>query len=206
MPEFCSCGAELPPDARFCHKCGKPQRDEPEAAMLAADAMPAVVQAVAPPILPLVPLGFRNPVAFRVGLLAAALLCLTMMIPGVNYAFVVWWLGAGYFSVWIYKRRTGQRLTIRGGAHMGWITGVLSCVLLSLLFAFFMAALQRAGGLGAIKDQLREFAVDQKSIDEAVKRLQNPMEVVRSLAEMFLVMMLFCVAGGALGAKILSKD
>ena len=39
-----------------------------------------------------------------------------------------------------------------------------------------------------------------------MKRLQNPMEVVRSLAEMFLVMMLFCVAGGALGAKILSKD
>jgi hypothetical protein len=206
MPEFCTCGAELPPDARFCHKCGKPQRDEPEAAMLAADAIVPVLPAVAAPIVPLVPLGFRNPVAFRVGLLAAALLCLTMMIPGVNYAFVVWWLGAGYFSVWIYKRRTGQRLTVRGGAHMGWITGVLSCVLLSLLFAFFMAAIQRAGGLGAIKDQLHDFAIDQKSIDEAVKRLQNPMEVVRSLAEMFLVMMLFCIAGGALGAKILSKD
>ena len=206
MPEICTCGAELPPDARFCHKCGKPQRDEPEAAMLAADAMVPVLPAVAAPIVPLVPLGFRNPVAFRVGLLAAALLCLTMMIPGVNYAFFVWWLGAGYFSVWIYKRRTGQRLTVRGGAHMGWITGVLSCVLLSLLFAFFMAAIQRAGGLGAIKDQLHDFAIDQKSIDEAVKRLQNPMEVVRSLAGMFLVMMLFCIAGGALGAKILSKD
>ena len=28
MPEFCTCGAELPPDARFCHRCGKPQREE----------------------------------------------------------------------------------------------------------------------------------------------------------------------------------
>ena len=28
MPEFCTCGAELPPDSRFCHKCGKPQREE----------------------------------------------------------------------------------------------------------------------------------------------------------------------------------
>ncbi len=27
--------------------------------------------------------------------------------------------GAGYFSVWIYKRRTGQRLNVRGGARMG---------------------------------------------------------------------------------------
>jgi hypothetical protein len=206
MPEFCTCGAELPPDARFCHKCGKPQRDEPVAAALAEQATVPAAPPVAAPIVPLVPLGFRNPVALRVGLLAAALLCLTMMIPGVNYVFFVWWLGAGYFSVWIYKRRTGQRLTVRGGAHMGWITGVLSCVLLSLIFAFFMAALQRVGGLAAVKDQLRDFAIDQKTIDEAIKRLQNPVEVLQSLAGMFLMMTLFCVAGGALGAKILSKD
>jgi len=206
MPDFCTCGAELPPGARFCHKCGKPQRDEPVAAMLAADTTAAAVPAVATPITPLVPVGFRNPVALRVGLLAAVLLSLTMMIPGVNYAFFVWWLAAGYFSVWIYKRRTGQRLTIRGGAHMGWITGVLSCVLLSLLFAFVLAALERAGGVGAIKDQLRDFAIDQKTIDEAVKRFENPVEALRSLAGMFLMMTLFCVAGGALGAKILSKD
>ncbi len=174
--------------------------------MLAASAAPPMVPAAAVPLLPVLPVGFRNPVALRVGLLAAALLCLTMLIPGVNYAFVVWGLGAGYFSVWIYKRRTGQRLTVRGGAHMGWITGVLSCALLSLLFAFIMAALERAGGLGAIKDQLRDFAIDQKTLDEAVKHLQNPVEVFQSIAVTFLMTMLFCVAGGALGAKILSKD
>ena len=206
MPETCTCGAELPLDARFCHKCGKPQRDEPVAAMLAAEALPAAAPPAAAPIVPLVPLGFRNPVALRVGLLAAVLLCLTMMIPGVNYAYVVWWVGAGYFSVWIYKRRTGQRLTVRGGAHMGWITGVLSCVLLSVLFAFFMAAIQRTGGLGALKTQLHDFAIDQQAIDEAVKRLQNPVDVLVSLAGIFVVMMLFCTAGGALGAKILNKD
>ena len=27
VPEYCTCGAQLPPDARFCHKCGKPQYD-----------------------------------------------------------------------------------------------------------------------------------------------------------------------------------
>jgi nicotinamide riboside transporter PnuC len=144
--------------------------------------------------------------ALRVGLLASALLCLMMMIPGVNYASVVWWLGAGYFSVWVYKRRTGQPLTVRGGAHMGWITGVLSCVLLSVLFGLIMAAIERAGGLGALKTQLHDLAIDQKTIDEAVKRLQNPLDIVTSLAGMFLMMMLFCAAGGALGAKILSKD
>src|SRR5258706_16455256 len=28
VPERCTCGAQLPPDALFCHKCGKPQRED----------------------------------------------------------------------------------------------------------------------------------------------------------------------------------
>jgi hypothetical protein len=205
MPEICTCGAELPPDSRFCHKCGKPQREEPVADALFRELQSPVVPAAAAIVAPSVPLSFRNPVALRVGLLASALLCVTMMIPGVNYAFFFWWLGAGYFSVWVYKRRTGQALTVRGGAHMGWITGVLSCVLLTVLFALIMAAIQRTGGLAVLKNQLHDLAIDQKTIDEAVKRLQNPVEILSSLAQMFLMMMLFCAAGGALGAKILGK-
>ena len=195
----------MPPDSRFCHKCGKPQREEPVADALSRELQSLVVPAAPAILAPSVPLSFRNPVALRVGLLASALLCVTMMIPGVNYAFFFWWLGAGYFSVWVYKRRTGQALTVRGGAHMGWITGVFSCVLLTVLFALIMAAIQRTGGLAVLKNQLHDLAIDQKTIDEAVKRLQNPVEILSSLAQMFLMMMLFCAAGGALGAKILGK-
>jgi hypothetical protein len=206
MPESCTCGAQLPPDARFCHKCGKPQRDEPEARMLAEESAPLtiaapLVEAAAP-----VPLGFRNPIALRVGLLAAALVCLTMMIPVVQYMSILWWLGAGYLSVWIYKRRTGQRLNVRGGARMGWITGLLSCGLLTLLFALLMVAIQQAGGLEALKSGLKDFAVQQSRVDEAIKVLQNPLAILRSLLEMFVLLTLTCTAGGALGAKILSKD
>jgi predicted amidophosphoribosyltransferase len=48
MPEFCTCGAELPPDARFCHRCGKPQREEiePETVAPIPPGTPAVVAAV----------------------------------------------------------------------------------------------------------------------------------------------------------------
>ena len=203
MPEICTCGAQLPPDARFCHKCGKPQREEivVEPMEVFAAQQPPLVQAA-----PLQALSFRNPIALRVGLLAAALLCVLMMIPGVNYAAVVWWLGAGYFSVWIYKRRTGQRLNVRGGARMGWITGVISCALLTLLFAFFMLAIRQMGGLDAIKDGLKDLAFQQSSVDEALKMLQDPSRMVRSLIATFIMLTLTCTAGGALGAKILSKD
>ncbi len=203
MPEFCTCGAQLPPDARFCHKCGKPQREEiaVEPVEVFAPPQPPLVEAV-----PLQALSFRNPVALRVGLLAAGLLCLMMMIPGVNYGAVVWWLGAGYLSVWIYKRRTGQRLNVRSGARMGWITGVISCALLTLLFAFFLLAIRQMGGLDAIKHGLKDFAFQQGSVDEALKMLQDPSRMLRSLIATFIMLTLTCTAGGALGAKMLGKD
>ena len=203
MPEICTCGAQLPPDARFCHKCGKPQHEE-----IVVEAVEAFVPQQPPlaEVAPLQALSFRNPIALRVGLLAAALLCLLMMIPGVNYAAVVWWLGAGYFSVWIYKRRTGQRLNVRGGARMGWITGVISCALLTLLFAFFMLAIRQMGGLDAIKDGLKDLTFQQASVDEAIKMLQDPSKMLRSLIATFIMLTLTCTAGGALGAKLLSKD
>jgi zinc-ribbon domain len=202
MPEICTCGAQLPPDARFCHKCGKPQREEivvelPEAF---APQPPPLVSAP-----PLQGLSFRNPIALRVGLLAAGLLTLLMMIPGVNYAAVFWWLGAGYFSVWIYKRRTGQRLNVSGGARMGWITGVISCALLTLLIAFFMLTIHQMGGLEAIK-QFKDLALQQPSVDELLKMLQDPSKMLWSLIATFVMLTLTCTAGGALGAKILGKD
>jgi hypothetical protein len=202
MPEICTCGAQLPPDARFCHKCGKPQREEivvelPEAFV---PQQPPLVQAP-----PLQGLSFRNPIALRVGLLAAGLLTLLMMIPGVNYAAVFWWLGAGYFSVWIYKRRTGQRLNVSGGARMGWITGVISCALLTLLFTFFMLTIHQMGGLEAIK-QFKDLAFQQASVDELLKMLQDPSKMLWSLIATFVMLTLTCTAGGALGAKLLSKD
>lgn len=204
MPEFCTCGAQLPADARFCHRCGKPQREEQIAEAALADAVsfsvpPAADEPAA------TPLSFRNPIALRVALLAAGLVSLMMMIPGVNYASILWLVGAGYFSVWIYKRRTGQLLSIRSGARMGWITGVMSFALITLLFTFSMLAIQRAGGMAVVRDRLHDLAIQQSTIDEAMKLLQNPAEIFRSLIVMFVVMTLTCTAGGALGAKLLRK-
>jgi hypothetical protein len=33
-------------------------------------------------------------------------------------------LAAGFLAVYLYSRRTGQTLSIRSGARMGWITGI----------------------------------------------------------------------------------
>jgi hypothetical protein len=154
MPEFCSCGAELPPDARFCHKCGKPQREsdvqfarDRETAQAAPGDVLVAGEAPAP-----MPLTFQNPVAIRVGFSVASVAALLTMIPLVNYGVPVWLLGAGFVSVFFYKRRTGQRLSVRSGARMGWITGVMSFAILAVIMTFALFAINRMGRLAAVRD------------------------------------------------------
>ena len=117
---------------------------------------------------PPVPLGFRNPIALRVGLLAAALVCFTMMIPVVQYMSILWWLGAGYLSVWIYKRRTGQRLNVLGGARMGWITGIFCFVIATLFFTISVLSISSKGGLVAFyREQFSTRATDRRASSTA---------------------------------------
>ena len=208
MPELCSCGAELPPDARFCHKCGKPQREsdlqfakDRETSQVPLVDAPSAVDTPAP-----MPLTFQNPVAIRVGFSVASVAALLSMIPYVNFGFLFWLLGAGFVSVFFYKRRTGQRLSIRSGARMGWITGVLSFAIITVILTFALFAINRMGGFAAVRDQMTSVQMSQKDIDEVAATLQSPMGILRLLASIFVVMTLVPAAGGALGAKLLSKE
>src|SRR5690349_20503527 len=48
----CTCGAQLPDDARFCHRCGKPQYEEDIARLREQEATVAPPQPVSPPPAP----------------------------------------------------------------------------------------------------------------------------------------------------------
>ena len=208
MPEFCSCGAELPPDARFCHKCGKPQRESDVQFARDRETPQPVLAAVLAPVdepAPM-PLTFQNPVAIRVGFSVASVAALLTMIPFVNYGVLVWLLGAGFVSVFFYKRRTGQRLSVRSGARMGWITGVMSFAILAVIMTFALFAINRMGGLAAVRDQMTSVQMSQKDMDEVAATLQSPLAIVRFMAYIFVVWTVVPMAGGALGAKLLSKD
>src|ERR1700758_2499346 len=73
VPEFCTCGAQLPPDARFCHKCGKPQYDYPGVEEVEPATPPAEIP-ILPPTLQVQlsnEISFHNRLAVRVGFIAA---------------------------------------------------------------------------------------------------------------------------------------
>ena len=136
MPDVCTCGAKLPPDARFCHKCGKPQRDEPVFVEEVEEPIPPPLTAIPFPVPARI--GFHNLLAVRVALLAGALgLCLFVLLgqlPGLQVIAILSPVASGVFAVHLYKRKTGQRLSMASGAHLGWISGIFGFLITTLLF------------------------------------------------------------------------
>src|SRR5580765_7487347 len=198
MPEFCSCGAQLPPDSLFCNKCGKPQREvvapepEPESDAALLPPPPAPV-AVEPP-----PLNFHNLVAIKIAFMMAVLATLMSFLPYVN------WLAAGFFAALMYRRRTGYLLNLESGLRLGWMTGMLMFVIIMVIFTASMALISAAGGLAALPAEVKA-AVDPR-VQEMFKTLQSAPAVAQFLVMLFVFITLFSMAGGALGAKLSSRS
>jgi hypothetical protein len=205
MPDFCTCGAQLPEDALFCHKCGKPQRDiqpaepepPPEPHFAAVAAPPAATPEHVPSPLPL---NFRNPVAVRTASLVAVVAALLSWVPVLNVAL---WIGAGYSAAFLYRRRTGHLLNVSGGLRIGWITGVIMFAMVALFFAGFILLFNLAGGVAVFEAQFRN-AADPRMM-EALRMLQNGPDIAMLLTQLFVFITLLSMTGGALGAKLAGR-
>jgi hypothetical protein len=208
VPEFCTCGAELPPDARFCHKCGKPQYDDPAI----QDEAPQAVQPPlpAPTVETPLEIGFHNRLAVRIGFLAAltGMLLVMFPLPFPLLRLFIAFLAAGFLAVFAYSRRTGQNLSIRSGARMGWITGIFSFAFVTILFTVSMVAISNQGGIAKFfRSQLPPNDSRASTLEQA---LNDPAAVAGGL--LFVLMVMFVVVttlpmiGGALGAKVLDKE
>jgi hypothetical protein len=204
MPEFCSCGTQLAPDALFCHRCGKPQRDivEPEIAPAAfVDTAPAVSR---PPHAP--PLNFRNPVAVRIALLVAVTATvLNLFLP------LLAWLAAGFFAVFFYRRKTGLLVDVSSGVRMGWITGLLMFGPVAVILTAQLIGSATSGNLGNIlREQMKNVPARDQMVQQMVGLFQTgpgiTLLVLTSLGLSFVFITGLSMAGGALGAKLIGRD
>ena len=205
MAQFCTCGAELPDNARFCHQCGKPQRDEP--VVTPEQGPPAPGE---PPVLSL-PVTFGNPIAVRAALLSASISALLTVIPIVSLGCCLWVIGGGFVSVFIYSRRTGLVLSTGDGVRMGWITGLLTFVIGMVLTAISFAMARAAGGFrealqAALERSPARSQVPQQIIDFLTSPAGIAMFLIGYLILGFIVVVSLSIAGGALGAKVLEKE
>jgi hypothetical protein len=213
VPEFCTCGAQLPPDARFCHKCGKPQYDypgveEPEAASPPVVEVANVLQATFVPVSG--EISFHNRLAVRIGFIAAmgAVMISVFPIPWPFVRLPLAFLAAGFLAVYLYSRRTGQTLSIRSGARMGWITGIFSFTLVSILFTVAIVAISSQGDFA--KQLLSQLPANDARADVIQQALSSPAlilgVVVLYLLLFFVIFTALPMIGGALGAKVLEKE
>lgn len=205
MPEYCTCGAQLPPDARFCHKCGKPQFDYPPAVEEEEIAPPPAV--VAPARAPL-EIGFHNGLAVRIGFIAASSAVVMFLVPLPSPVLrLLAFLVGGFLAVFLYTRRTGQILSIRSGVRMGWITGIFSFLLVGVLATVSMVAIANQEGLG--KFLTKQLPPNDARAESMAQMLQDPATlaavVVFSLILLFVIVTALPVIGGAVGAKVFEK-
>jgi hypothetical protein len=202
-PENCTCGTRLAENARFCHLCGRPvfadyaPEAPPQAQPLAVQpqAIPAISAAARAGSLPV---GFGNPVALRVAILMSLGTMLLEMIPGVNLLFIVWALGAGWCAVLLYRRLTGYALSVKAGARLGSLTGVLTFLSLLIMTTLTMAVMG--------KDVMQQIKQDPRMA-------QVPSDPAAMVASFLVVMLILfalvvgiCAAGGALGARFAGRN
>jgi hypothetical protein len=208
MPEFCNCGAQLPPDALFCHKCGRPQREvvEPEAEPenSVSFAPPPVAAVAAPPEPP--PINFHNMVAVRIAIVVAPVAFLLSWIPAVN---LLLWVTAGFLAVFFHRRRTGVLLNVRSGVRLGWVTGVLMFAITTVIFTLTVVPVAASGGIATLFRQQLKNPTDP-NIQEALHMLETAPGLAAILLVMLFMLFIFItllsMAGGALGAKFVSRN
>jgi len=143
--------------------------------------------------------------AVNVSFLATLLTFLVIAIPMppimALIRFFVCFVAAGYFAVYVYKRRSGQTITVRAGARLGWMTGMFSFVVGSIM------ALAEMPSAATFRQQMinqnpamRQFvdSVDDRTIMIAV--------ALMTLMFLFVLLNVLPMVGGVLGAKMLEKD
>lgn len=207
VEDRCTCGAVPPPDALFCHKCGKPQREdlipEAQAAGSAPVQTPPVPAAMEPASISL-----RNAAAVRVAFLAAGIVTVLYTLPlgPVAAKLLIGCIAGGFLAVYLYSRRTGEILTVRRGARVGWLTGIFTFIIMTVLTTATVALIFGQGGIPPdYQDEFRrqygpEMARQLEQLSE------HPAYILVGLGMFFPIFTLLSVLGGALCAKVLEKD
>jgi hypothetical protein len=206
VPEHCTCGATLPEDALFCHKSGKRQRGEdfvPEP--IAPPPLP-VLNVGLPPQLPAI--GFHNGPAVRIALLTGVLSVVLSTLLGelrVPGAFIPGLVAAGFLAVFLYRRRTGERLSLINGAHLGWISGLFGFAITTVLLTVIVMALSDPAVLAAMREQLKVSPAGP-DVNQVLDTLRSPSGIFVALLVSFLLFTVLPAFGGALGAKFLDRE
>jgi hypothetical protein len=162
---------------------------------------------VAPP-----PIGFHNGPAVSTAVLAGVLafgcsILSVKLIPSfAPVSMVAAGVLAGFLAVFLYRRRTGQRLSVASGARLGWICGIFGFVIVAVMLTMTVVALTDPAAVSAMRDQLKTQVKSEADANQVIDFFRTPTGVGSILLGCFLLFTVLPTFGGAVGAKLLDRD
>jgi hypothetical protein len=152
---------------------------------------------------------FGTPGALRSCYWSAAFAAIIMSLPYASLLCFIVYPAAGLYSVHSFRRQTRKPVTLRAGAKLGFLTGVITFALLLILLTI-ASTMPGSPGISATLDEL-EKSFEQQGDAELVAWVQDlrtdptalGLLALISLSVGFGVTTGFATAGGALGAKVL---
>lgn len=202
----CSCRAELPPDALFCHRCGKPQRED----LIAPEPPPAAREEELRAALPLPepqPQGLNNGLLLRTAMIGGAVVFLcsalfVMITPALAIMGIVF---GGFVAVMLYRNQSPQPVSVLNGLRLGWFTGFFSFLLAGFLFAVTALALSDPGARDALIEGMRKAGLTEQAARDTLEGMRDPGKLLLSLVASFLQFTLLASIGGAIAAKVFGQ-
>jgi hypothetical protein len=175
--------------------------EEPVAAM--PPPIPVVI--VQPPVI-----NFHNGPAVRIALITGLLAFLCLLVVGrlpIPQALIfVWLAAAGFLAVYLYRKSTGQRLSVVNGARLGWISGIFGFVIVTVILTMLVVALSEPATVTALREQTKTSGVPEATFNQLIDVLHSPADLTTVLGFSFLLFTVLPAFGGAIGAKLLDRD
>lgn len=197
----CTCGAVLPEDARFCHKCGKPQYEEDIARLAAQEPPPVPVETPKRPSSAAASgISFRNSRAVLISLVVATLAFFASLLATMLWAplFPIVLCAAGFIAARLYRSEAAAPLTPAGGARLGWMTGLWLFLIVALLCTIAAVYLSTPQGWDQAKTFWAQFPEMSKGMGDQHDVLTT---LVMRLPFLFFLLTLLPGLGGMLGAR-----
>jgi hypothetical protein len=147
----------------------------------------------------------------RIALLGGALSLAILVISGMIVAPALFLIGlvlAGFVCVLLYRHRTGQKLSVAHGAHLGWICGLFVFTIMVVLFAANVLSDPSSfpAALDAMREQIRASAGPGVDVNRVIEMMRSPTGILFELLFAFLLLTALPAFGGAIGAKLLDRD
>jgi len=112
-------------------------------------------------------------------------------------------MASGFLAVHLYRRKSGQQLSLASGAHLGWISGLFGFLITVLLFTAFAVMLTSPELAEAVRDQATR---TKPEMAQAIREFQTPEGIARAIAGSFILLTALPTFGATLGAKLLHRN